>query len=126
MSLEYSERYVNEIEKLVKSTLEERLKLRINVVSVFDLAKRRSRSSNANETPLSFIHSDYTRSSGVERLQQQINANKDTLAPVSFKSLENRFNDKKELIEYTHGKGRFLIQVSKLKAKGFTDNHLSY
>ena len=57
--------------------MEKRLDLRIKCVSVFDLAKRKSRSPNKNEIPLSFIHSDYTRSSGIERLRQQVVSNKD-------------------------------------------------
>ena len=109
LSIEYSELYVNGIEKLVKDVIEKRLNLRVKFASVFDLAKRKSRSSNNNEIPLSFIHSDYTRSSGIERLQQQVTSIKDALAPVSFKPLKNRFRNGEELEKYSHGKGRFLI-----------------
>ena len=108
LSIEHSESYVSGIEKLIMNVIEERLKLRVKLVSVFDLAKRKSGSSNSNETPLSFIHSDYTVNSGVERLQQQISSNWDTLAPVSFMPLVNRL-DNEVLKQYTEGKGRFLI-----------------
>ena len=109
LTIEHSQPYVNEIEKMVTSIVEKRLTLKVKLVSVFDLAKRKSKSSDSNEIPLSFIHSDYTRSSGVERLQQQVISNKDSLAPVSFKPLRNRFENEEELENYTNGKCRFLI-----------------
>ena len=109
LSLENSGRYVDELESMIKNQIETRLEFKVKIVSVFDLAKRRSGSSNNEELPLSFIHSDYTSKSGVERLKQQAFSSADTLAPVVFKPLQNRFQNSEKLIQYIKRNSRFLI-----------------
>ena len=109
LSLKNSGRYVDELESMIKNRIEIRLNLKVKIVSVFDLAKRRSGTSNNKELPLSFIHSDYTSKSGVERLEQQAFSSKDTLAPVEFKPLLNQFQHTNELIQYIKRSSRFLI-----------------
>ena len=109
LNLENSGKYVDQIEDLIKSSIETNLKINAKVVAVFDLAKRSSGTSKDQAKPLSFIHSDYTNTSGVQRLEQQAFSNKDTLAPVSFIPLQSRFQNLDELKKYTSRKSRFLI-----------------
>ena len=109
LSLGYSRGYVDSIESLVKDYVQKRLCVNVRFAAVFDLAKRRSGSSNQQEVPLPFIHSDYTNESGVTRLQQQAFSCQDALAPVAFPLLQERFEDETELKEYISGKKRFLI-----------------
>merc|ERR1712002_1102972 len=85
---------------------------KVKLASVYDIARRISEGYTTHgnlETPFYYVHCDYTPSSGDKRLQQRASSNLDLNAPVSFKPIQERFDDPGELDRYINGNGRFII-----------------
>jgi len=112
LSLKNSQEYITAVENTIKNAVEKNLNVKVKLASVYDIARRISEGYTTHgnlETPFYYVHCDYTPSSGDKRLQQRASSNLDLNAPVSFKPIQERFDDPGELDRYINGNGRFII-----------------